>query len=354
MDNKTVQPETAMKICMECRTLKPLSEFASRSGGRAGRRRRRGTCKACRQRAGALEPAAEMNEIAAAEAEAEEAIVKPKRRRGRRRRKAGKLESVAETIEAVVVETEDEPDAKPKRRRRRRRRKVEAIAEISEAIVAEPEEEPLAKPKRGRRRRRRKAKKPSVPQVAAAAAVPAATPASEAAVAVAKRTSPASATRKAASRKSPISKPEAPKIAAGAPKLDPHDADSLRATRQGFVRMRGKTDSGRSYYQEIEPEFAKTLVREHAAYVVNRHTIRRIHSNREFRRLILTRDNYTCHFCGEYGDTIDHLLPRAKGGHTTPVNCVCACNECNQSKADRDLDEFTESLGDRRRLEPTV
>jgi len=123
-------------------------------------------------------------------------------------------------------------------------------------------------------------------------------------------------------------------------KIGPQDASSLRPTRQGFIRMRGKTDNGRRWYQEIDLELAATLVREHAAVVVNRHTIRRLYSNKEFRKLILTRDRYTCHFCGRYGDTIDHLLPRAKGGHTTPVNCVCACNECNQSKADRDLEEF--------------
>ncbi|TVX99983.1 HNH endonuclease [Cohnella terricola] len=108
--------------------------------------------------------------------------------------------------------------------------------------------------------------------------------------------------------------------------------------------MRGKGDNGRSWYQEVDPELAVTLVRERAAVVVNRHTIRRIYSNKEFRNLILTRDNYTCYFCGQYGDTIDHVLPRAKGGHTTPRNCVCACNECNQSKADKDVDEFVRNM----------
>ncbi|RKP51735.1 HNH endonuclease [Cohnella endophytica] len=104
--------------------------------------------------------------------------------------------------------------------------------------------------------------------------------------------------------------------------------------------MRGKTDNGRRWYQEVDPELAYTLVRESAAVVVNRHTIRRIYGNKEFKRMILARDNNTCYFCGQFGDTIDHLLPRSKGGHTTPVNCVCACNECNQSKANTDLDEF--------------
>ncbi|RJE86378.1 HNH endonuclease [Paenibacillus sp. 1011MAR3C5] len=108
--------------------------------------------------------------------------------------------------------------------------------------------------------------------------------------------------------------------------------------------MRGKTDNGRRWYQEIEHELAQVLVREGAAVVVNRHTIRRLYSNKEFRQLILTRDNYTCRFCGKYGDTIDHELPRAKGGHTTPANCVCACYECNQLKANRDVDEFMRTM----------
>lgn len=123
-------------------------------------------------------------------------------------------------------------------------------------------------------------------------------------------------------------------------KLDPEDARELRANRNGMIRMRGKTDRGRRWQQEIELELAVTLVKEHMAIVVNRNTILRLFGNKEFRIYILKRDKYTCFFCGRHGDTIDHVLPRAKGGHTTPVNCVCACNECNQSKADRDADEF--------------
>ncbi|WP_285889375.1 HNH endonuclease [Paenibacillus glycanilyticus] len=124
----------------------------------------------------------------------------------------------------------------------------------------------------------------------------------------------------------------------------PTDVTLLRTTRKGTVWMRGKTDKGRRWHQEIELELAVTLVKERAAVIVNRTTIRRLFSNKDFRSYILTRDNYTCHFCGQYGDTIDHMLPRAKGGHTTPDNCVVACNECNQSKADKDIEEFMREL----------
>jgi len=128
------------------------------------------------------------------------------------------------------------------------------------------------------------------------------------------------------------------------PKPEGPDPSVLRTTRQGTIRMRGKTDKGRRWYQETDLETAVVLVREHAAVVVNPYTIRRIYNNKSFRRYILARDRNICHFCGEYGDTIDHLLPRAKGGHTTPANCVCACNLCNQSKAALSLDEFMESF----------
>ncbi|MNC58429.1 HNH endonuclease [compost metagenome] len=80
--------------------------------------------------------------------------------------------------------------------------------------------------------------------------------------------------------------------------------------------------------------------------VVNAHTIRRLYSNKKFKRYILMRDQFTCYFCGEYGDTIDHLLPRSRGGHTTPMNCVCACSLCNQSKANRSLEDFMEGVED--------
>jgi hypothetical protein len=122
------------------------------------------------------------------------------------------------------------------------------------------------------------------------------------------------------------------------------DLSILRPTRRGIVHMRGRTDKGRRWHQETDMETAITLVKEYAAVVVNRHTIRRLYSNRSFRKYILERDHYTCYFCGGPGDTIDHLLPRARGGHTTPLNCVCACNLCNQAKADHDLHHFIQPV----------
>ena len=57
------------------------------------------------------------------------------------------------------------------------------------------------------------------------------------------------------------------------------------------------------------------------------------------RRNIFKRDRFTCQYCGKQPDrqelTIDHVLPRSRGGTSTWGNCVLACLSCNRRKADR-------------------
>jgi 5-methylcytosine-specific restriction endonuclease McrA len=50
------------------------------------------------------------------------------------------------------------------------------------------------------------------------------------------------------------------------------------------------------------------------------------------RRNILERDSHICQYCGCHGDTIDHILPRSRGGGDSWTNCVCACAPCNRMK----------------------
>lgn len=55
------------------------------------------------------------------------------------------------------------------------------------------------------------------------------------------------------------------------------------------------------------------------------------------RRNLLRRDQATCQYCGRRGveATIDHVMPRSRGGPTSWENCVIACARCNHRKADR-------------------
>jgi|TARA_B110000037_G_scaffold216838_1_gene276683 5-methylcytosine-specific restriction endonuclease McrA len=56
------------------------------------------------------------------------------------------------------------------------------------------------------------------------------------------------------------------------------------------------------------------------------------------RRNLYIRDNHCCQYCGEQFDyqqlTIDHVVPRSKGGRLTWENSVAACSPCNVKKAD--------------------
>jgi 5-methylcytosine-specific restriction endonuclease McrA len=55
------------------------------------------------------------------------------------------------------------------------------------------------------------------------------------------------------------------------------------------------------------------------------------------RRNLLQRDNHTCQYCSYSGDglTLDHVVPRSRGGGDTWENMVTACVRCNVKKGNR-------------------
>jgi 5-methylcytosine-specific restriction endonuclease McrA len=63
------------------------------------------------------------------------------------------------------------------------------------------------------------------------------------------------------------------------------------------------------------------------------------HSVTFTRRNLFKRDRATCQYCGARPGTqeltIDHVVPRSRGGLSTWDNCVLACVGCNRRKADR-------------------
>lgn len=55
---------------------------------------------------------------------------------------------------------------------------------------------------------------------------------------------------------------------------------------------------------------------------------------------VLRRDGRRCQYCGKRADTIDHVVPRSRGGAHNWENCVACCASCNHRKADRLLSEL--------------
>ena len=69
------------------------------------------------------------------------------------------------------------------------------------------------------------------------------------------------------------------------------------------------------------------------------------------RRNIFERDRYACQYCGRAPSrselSIDHVVPRSRGGTTTWTNVLLACTECNARK--RDLLQHEAGMRPRRR-----
>lgn len=78
----------------------------------------------------------------------------------------------------------------------------------------------------------------------------------------------------------------------------------------------------------------------------------RIKKERVTRKGLFRRDNYTCQYCGKYKDqlgkfkgnfpnklTIDHIIPRNKGGTNLWTNVTTACQKCNLRKGNKTPEE---------------
>ncbi len=61
------------------------------------------------------------------------------------------------------------------------------------------------------------------------------------------------------------------------------------------------------------------------------------------RKNILLRDRNTCQFCGRVFPaaelTLDHVVPRSRGGRSSWENLVACCYQCNNRKGDRTPEE---------------
>jgi 5-methylcytosine-specific restriction endonuclease McrA len=57
------------------------------------------------------------------------------------------------------------------------------------------------------------------------------------------------------------------------------------------------------------------------------------------RRGVFLRDRGVCQYCGRKAESIDHVIPRARGGAHVWENVVAACRPCNAKKRDRLLED---------------
>ena len=77
------------------------------------------------------------------------------------------------------------------------------------------------------------------------------------------------------------------------------------------------------------------------SYVFNQQTTSSSEAKRIWRRKIKEEWEYECAYCGDDTDlTIDHVVPRSKGGADFTRNVVCCCKACNQDKGQTPWEEW--------------
>lgn len=72
--------------------------------------------------------------------------------------------------------------------------------------------------------------------------------------------------------------------------------------------------------------------------------ITRMQRKTKFRRaVVFARDHWTCQYCGSPVNrttaTIDHIIPKSRGGESSWSNCVTSCLKCNSKKGSK-IDVF--------------
>lgn len=114
---------------------------------------------------------------------------------------------------------------------------------------------------------------------------------------------------------------------------------NMTSFQRGFILVdKGKAEIVKSDVNPIVSGF-KTYVRPLIIRLLNYikyHTkTLKINRNR-----IYKRDNYQCVYCGSRKElTLDHVIPKSRGGQNDWTNLVTSCSKCNVKKADRTPEE---------------
>jgi CRISPR/Cas system Type II protein with McrA/HNH and RuvC-like nuclease domain len=114
---------------------------------------------------------------------------------------------------------------------------------------------------------------------------------------------------------------------------------NVTSIRRGFVLVdKGKAEIVKSDENPITSgynTYVRPLIIRLLKYI--KHHVRTL---RVSRPRIYKRDNYECVYCGSKKDlTLDHVLPKSRGGGNDWTNLVTSCFKCNLKKGNKTPDE---------------
>lgn len=113
------------------------------------------------------------------------------------------------------------------------------------------------------------------------------------------------------------------------------------STRRAHVLVwKGKAEVVERHDEPLRTA-TNTYVRPHVIRLVTYVRVPRSVKRRISRRALFARDGWRCVYCGDGSSrlTLDHVVPRSRGGESVWENVVTACGPCNLRKGDRLLEE---------------
>lgn len=109
-----------------------------------------------------------------------------------------------------------------------------------------------------------------------------------------------------------------------------------RALKLLFSKKAHSVEDGASYISTVRAKLRLPSVIQIVYYVRKPYVAPKFS-----KKSVFIRDNFHCQYCGKHTPkpTIDHIIPKSKGGKANWHNVVTACHSCNNKKGDRLLKE---------------
>jgi 5-methylcytosine-specific restriction endonuclease McrA len=115
--------------------------------------------------------------------------------------------------------------------------------------------------------------------------------------------------------------------------------------RAHVLVWKGKAEVVEQHAQPLRSA-ERSFARPHVIRLLQYVRVPRAVKRRISRRALFARDGWKCVYCGTAAGrlTLDHVIPRSKGGDSVWENVVTACAPCNLRKGDRLLEEVSMTL----------
>ena len=89
--------------------------------------------------------------------------------------------------------------------------------------------------------------------------------------------------------------------------------------------------------QRVKKQVKQVVHTPFSAERLRTHPVSGLHSRlwSQRRSIVLKMHDELCVYCGDEAETVDHVIPRSKGGTDNIDNLVAACGRCNYAKSDK-------------------